>query len=118
MAKKKDETQLLVDLLARYDQARTAAKEAENEKDELNKQIKLLLGNKEIVEVGNWRVTYRPDKDKVIKKFDEEKLQRKEPKVYEKYVNSREFIETVTEKYTIEETVPGTRRLTVGLKEE
>ena len=47
MAKKPDREEVMLDLVQRYDKARLIAKEAKNEADELNSEIKAILADKE-----------------------------------------------------------------------
>ena len=69
MAKKPDREEVMLDLVQRYDKARLIAKEAKNEADELNSEIKAILADKEELPLPGWTVTYRYDKDKEIEAF-------------------------------------------------
>ena len=118
MPKKPSPQEVLADLSLRYDSARTAEKEAKNEKEEIATRIKAMMTDTEIAEVGQWRVTYKRDKDQVIKSFDETTFKRKEPKKYAEYVKAQELIQEYQDKYIKETFEPGVYRLNVGLKED
>ena len=115
MAKAQD---VLLRLVEDYDKARRAANEATREKDEINKEIKLLLGDKTTAAVPGWRVSYAYDKDKEVTLFDEEKFESKDPKGYKTYVEMLKAIEILSKKYTKTKTIPGSRKLLVESEAE
>ena len=118
MAKKPDREEVMLDLVQRYDKARLIAKEAKNEADELNSEIKAILADKEELPLPGWTVTYRYDKDKEIEAFDEETFQRKEPKKYNVFLKAKEEIEKLMKKYIKVSIQKGARSLIVERKED
>ncbi len=109
---------VLLELVKQYDKLRTEHSALTKEKDETQKQIKDLIGDKTEVAVPGWKVTYRNDKDKEVTSFDEEKFAEKDPKKYAQYQEMLEEIAVLTKKYTKVKTVPGSRRLIIESGEE
>jgi hypothetical protein len=110
MAKKDD---VLLELVQQYDKIRTKYNQLGKDKDEVNGQIKQLLGDALEVDVPGYHVTYKYDKDKEVTSFDEEKFEAKDPKKYAQYQLMLEEIKTLSKKYTKTKTVPGARKLIV-----
>lgn len=118
MTKPTKEQDLLVNLVTKYDKVRTEVAQLEKEKDELNAEIKALIGEREAVPVPGWKVTYKYDKDKEVTSFDEQKFADNDTKGYLKYQKMLGEIEVITKKYTKTKTVPGARKLIVESGEE
>ena len=117
MAKNKEQD-LLVDLIEQYDKVRTNVKQLEKEKDELNTEIKALIGDRDSVPVPGWKVTYKCDKDREVTSFDEEKFKEKAPKDYVRYCEMMVSIEGLKRRFVKTKTIPGARKLIVESGEE
>ena len=110
---KVDQQEFIVDLVRRYDEARTQAKQAEKEKEALKKELTAIVGDKEELPVAGWRVTYRYDKDKEVEVFDELTFQEKEPAKYKGYLKAKAAMEAIMKKYVKKSTQKGSRRFIV-----
>lgn len=114
MAKEKKLSGRTLDkLYEAYDVARREAKEAENNKKDAAEEIKTLLGTTEEANTPNYIVTYKYDKDKEVEIFEEEKFAEKDPKTYQKYLDTLKVIEALRKKYTKKTTEKGARKLVV-----
>lgn len=114
MAKKDN---VLLELVQQYDKIRTEYNQLGKDKDEVNGQIKKILGKSESADVPGFRVTYKYDKDKEVTSFDEEKFAKKEPKKYADYLQFQDDIKRLAKKYTKTKTVPGACKLIVEASE-
>ena len=99
----KQEAALLA-LVKQFDVVRAEATRINKDKDTLSARIKTLIGDKEEVPLEGYSVTYRHDSDREVVKFDQDRFQKEEPKLYKKYVKT--------------ETVSGSRRLIITSLEE
>ncbi len=114
MSKKDD---VLLALVIKYDKARTAAAEADRVKEELNQEIKTLLADNEEAAVPGWKVTYKYDKDKEVKKLDTKKLT-KNVKDFTQLEQLKQSADKILAKYTTTTTERGNRRLIVESNED
>ena len=114
MAKKND---VLLELVKQYDRLRTEHTQLGKDKDEVNSQIKTLLGDAEQANVPGYRVTYRFDKDKTTEVFDEEKFKTKNPVAHRKWLALVAATQLITKKYTKTVTTKGARKLLVEATE-
>lgn len=101
---KMTKAEALHELCAAYVDIRNKLKPLEKEKEEINVQIKALIGDKTQVPVDGYRVSYDYDKDKRVVTFNEEKLKEDNPKLYK---------ELLKREYVTVETKPGNRRLII-----
>jgi len=107
-------------LFDEYDKARTKAKEAKTEQDELNTEIKQQLEAKKLEEVDSPTFTclYKFEKDKETEAFDEEKFAEKDPKGHAQYKGLLDEIKRLTKKYTKKVVSKGARKLIITRKNE
>ncbi len=114
MAKKDN---VLLELVKQYDRLRTEYNQIGKDKDEVNGQIKQILGDAVEADVPGYRVTFKYDKDKEVVSFDEEKFEKNDPKKYQQYLGMLEEIKLISKKYTKTKTIPGARKLIVESEE-
>lgn len=105
-------------LFAEYDVARTKAKEAKSEQEELNADIKAQLEAKKLDEVDSpeWTCLYKYEKDKETEVFDEDKFAEKDPKKYKQYIDLMAEMKLITKKYTKKSISKGARKLIITRK--
>lgn len=105
-------------LFEEYDAARTKAKDAKTEQDELNQEIKAKLEAERLEQVDavNFTCVYKYEKDKEAEVFDEEKFAEKDPKKYKQYVELMDEMKAITKKYTKKSITKGARKLIITRK--
>lgn len=108
----------LLELVKQYEKVRMNHSELTKTKDELSTQIKALIGDRLDVPVDGYRVSYHYDSNKEVTKFDEKKMEKKNPLDYKALVKLREKMQELTKKYTTTETIAGSRRLVIAALEE
>ncbi len=103
-----------------YDKARSTAKDAKREQEDLNKEIKARLDKEklDVADTPSFTCVYKYDKDTTDEVFDEAKFAEKEPKKFQQYTELMDEMKKITKKYTKTVVTKGARKLVVTRKNE